>query len=300
VLVTPLISCSARLPVYALMIATVFASTPPLWGVWSAGAVVMVALYALSLLAAVVMAAIFKRTLLRSPTPPLVLELPPWRRPRAGQVARAVAGRVRTFLVEAGTVILACTVVLWAVLKFPVDERVAAARDAAVAAVVAEDPAGADRDARVAAIHADARKRLVEHSAAGRLGHLLEPVLAPLGFDWKIGIGLIASFAAREVFVSTLGIVYGLGDEADESSVDLREAMRSDTRADGTPLYTPLTALSLMVFFVLAMQCMSTLAAVKRETRSWRWPLFQLGYMTALAWGAAFVVHQVGRLLGFA
>jgi ferrous iron transport protein B len=300
VLVTPLISCSARLPVYALMIATVFASTPPLWGVWSAGAVVMVALYTLSLLAAVVMAAIFKRTLLRSPTPPLVLELPPWRRPRAGQVARAVAGRVRTFLVEAGTVILACTVVLWAVLKFPVDERVAAARDAAVAAVVAEQPAGADRDARVAAIHADARKRLVEHSAAGRLGHLLEPVLAPLGFDWKIGIGLIASFAAREVFVSTLGIVYGLGDEADESSVDLREAMRSDTRADGTPLYTPLTALSLMVFFVLAMQCMSTLAAVKRETRSWRWPLFQLGYMTALAWGAAFVVHQVGRLLGFA
>jgi ferrous iron transport protein B len=299
ILVTPLVSCSARLPVYALMIATVFSTMPPLFGVLSMGAVVLVAMYALSIGAAIGMAAIFKRTLLKSPTPPLVLELPPYRMPHASQVARAVLGRVKTFLVEAGTVILAITIVLWALLKFPVDDNVVAAREAAVAVVVREMPAGEARDARVRTIEADAQKRLVENSAAGRFGHALAPVLQPLGFDWKIGVGIVASFAAREVFVSTLGIVYGLGNEADEDSVDLRAAMRADTRDDGTPLYTPLTGLSLLVFFVLAMQCMSTLAAVKRETRSWRWPLFLVGYMSALAWLGAAAVYQGGRLLGF-
>jgi ferrous iron transport protein B len=299
ILVTPLVSCSARLPVYALMIATVFSTMPPLFGVLSMGAVVLVAMYALSIGAAIGMAAIFKRTLLQSPTPPLVLELPPYRMPHASQVARAVLGRVKTFLVEAGTVILAITVVLWALLKFPVDDNVVAARAAAVAVVHHDVPAGDERDARIAKINADAQKRLVENSAAGRFGHALAPVLSPLGFDWKIGVGIVASFAAREVFVSTLGIVYGLGNEADEDSVDLRAAMRADVRADGSPLYTPLTGLSLLVFFVLAMQCMSTLAAVKRETRSWRWPLFLVGYMSALAWLGACAVYQGGRLLGF-
>ena len=299
ILVTPLVSCSARLPVYALMIATVFSTMPPLFGVLSVGAVVLVSMYALSLGAAIAMAALFKRTLLQSPTPPLVLELPPYRMPHASQVARAVLGRVKTFLVEAGTVILAITVVLWALLKFPVDGNVVAARNAAVAVVQRELPEGDERDARIAKLNADADKRLVEHSAAGRFGHALSPVLSPLGFDWKIGVGIVASFAAREVFVSTLGIVYGLGNEADEDSVDLRAAMRADVKDDGTPLYTPLTGLSLLAFFVLAMQCMSTLAAVKRETRSWRWPLFLVGYMSALAWLGAFAVQQIGRLLGF-
>jgi ferrous iron transport protein B len=299
ILVTPLVSCSARLPVYSLMIATVFSTMPPLWGFVSVGAVVMIAVYTLSLGAAITMAALFKRTLLRSPPPPLVLELPPYRTPQAQQVARAVGTRVKTFLVEAGTVILALTVLLWALLKFPVDQEVLAARDAAVAAVVREVPAGEDRDLRVAAIEGLAQKQLVEHSAAGRLGHALEPVIAPLGFDWKIGVGIVASFAAREVFVSTLGIVYGLGSDADETSTALRDFMRADEIAPGQSLYTPLTGLSLLVFFVLAMQCMSTLAAVKRETRSWRWPLFQFGYMTVLAWCGAFAVRSLGLALGF-
>ena len=124
-------------------------------------------------------------------------------------------------------------------------------------------------------------------------------MLRPLGFDWKIGIGIIASFAAREVFVSTLGIVYGLGGEEDEESTSLRDAMKQDKKPDGSPLYTPLSGLSLLVFFVLAMQCMSTLAAVKRETRSWRWPALQVGYMTVLAFAGSFTVYQVGKLLGF-
>jgi ferrous iron transport protein B len=299
ILVTPLVSCSARLPIYALMIATVFATQPPIFGILSPGAVVMVAMYALSMGSAITMAAIFKRTLLKSPTPPLVLELPPYRLPRATQVARAVGGRVKTFLVEAGTVILAITIVLWALLKFPVDEQVLTARDVAVAVVQRDLPPGEARDARIARLDADAQKLLVEHSAAGRFGHALAPVLSPLGFDWKIGVGIVASFAAREVFVSTLGIVYGLGNDADEDSDDLRASMRADVKDDGTPLYTPLTGLSLLVFFVLAMQCMSTLATVKRETRSWRWPLFLVGYMTALAWIGALIVYQTGRLLGF-
>jgi len=298
ILVTPLVSCSARLPVYALMIATVFSGQQKLWGVVEPGAVVMVAMYTLSIVAAVVMAAVFKRTILRSPTPPLVLELPPYRLPRAMSLYKAVSSRVATFLREAGTVILAITVVLWALLTFPIDAEVAAARDKAKAAATATIPEGEEREAELVAIENEARQVLVEHSVAGRLGHAMEPLIAPLGFDWKIGIGILASFAAREVFVSTLGIVYGLG-EADEESSSLRDAMKKDTRRDGTPLYTPLSGLSLLVFFVLAMQCMSTLAAVKRETRSWKWPAFQTAYMTVLAVVSSLIVYQGGRLLGF-
>ena len=139
----------------------------------------------------------------------------------------------------------------------------------------------------------------MESSIAGTLGHVIEPVIAPLGFDWKIGIGLIASFAAREVLVGTLGIVYGVGDEADETSVGLRERLRQARRSDGTLLFTPLTGLSLMVFFVLAAQCMSTLAAVKRESGSWGWTIFLLVYMNVVAYAASLIVYQGGRMLGY-
>jgi len=138
---------------------------------------------------------------------------------------------------------------------------------------------------------------LLESSFAGRLGHALEPVLQPLGFDWKIGVGLVGAFAAREVFISTLGIVYAVGD-ADERSEPLRHALRSAHTSNGARAYTPLVAVSLMVFFALAMQCMSTLAVVRRETRSFRWPAFLFAYMTVLAWIASFLVYQGGRLLG--
>jgi ferrous iron transport protein B len=317
ILVTPLVSCSARLPVYALMIATVFTDVPRVFGVVEAGAVVMVSMYALSLGAAIGMAWLFKRTILRSPTPALVLELPPYRLPRLSQLWKAVWSRVRTFLVEAGTVILAITVVLWALLKFPVDEHVVSAAEAKKQALQAQydrelahaqeghpglivsPPDEKSLQAELDDVDDEARMRLVERSAAGRLGHAIEPVIAPLGFDWKIGIGILASFAAREVFVSTLGIVYGLGDDEDEGSTSLRDSMRGDIKPDGTPLYTPLSGLSLLVFFVLAMQCMSTVAAVKRETRSWKWPLFQVLYMTVLAFSASLLVFQLGKLMGF-
>jgi ferrous iron transport protein B len=144
----------------------------------------------------------------------------------------------------------------------------------------------------------EAAERLQE-SYGGRLGQAIEPIIAPLGFDWKIGVGLVGAFAAREVFVSTMGVVYGIGADADEGSLPLRDRIRAETHADGSPVYTPLVGLSLMVFVALSAQCMSTLAVVKRESHSWGWPAFLFGYMTVLAWVASLVVYQGGKLLGF-
>jgi ferrous iron transport protein B len=179
---------------------------------------------------------------------------------------------------------------MWALLSFP---RGGAGEAGAAQLQVARQsvPGAAERGA------GEAAERL-QQSFGGRLGRVFEPAIAPLGFDWKIGVGLIGAFAAREVFVSTMAVVYGLEGE-DESSTALRERLRSETRPDGSRLFTPLVCLSLMVFFALSCQCMSTLAVVKRETRSWRWPGFLFAYMTVLAWVASFVVYQGGRALGF-
>jgi ferrous iron transport protein B len=181
----------------------------------------------------------------------------------------------RAFLSEAGTIILVSTIILWLTLSFP------------------------QRDAQVDESPAEAHAIQLEASYAGQIGRAIEPTLAPLGFDWRIGVGLIGAFAAREVFVSTLGIVHGVGDSVDEESNSLRDRLRAARRPDGTPLYTPLVGLSLLVFFALACQCLSTLAVVRRETASWRWPSFLLAYMTVLSWVASAVVYQGGLLLGF-
>ena len=267
-MVVPLMTCSARLPVYTLVIAALFPPTQ-VFGFLPVQGLLMVGMYLFSTLVALAAAAVLGRTILKGPQVPLILELPPYRLPHWGSVARSMWRKARVFLSEAGRVILVCTIVLWALLSFP--NR-------------------AEEDASV---------RLRE-SYAGQLGHAMEPTIEPLGFDWKIGIGLIGAFAAREVFVSTMGVVYGIGDDVDEESVTLREKIRAETHADGRPVYTPLVGLSLLVFFALACQCMSTLAAVRRETATWRWPVFLFVYMTALAWVASFAVYQGGRLLGFA
>ena len=265
ILVAPLMSCSARLPVYAIMIALLM----PAAGVWQKAGVMLV-MYLIGIVAAFVMAGLFKKTLLRGETPMLLLELPPYRAPVVRGIVQRMWERAVIFVKRAGTVILALSVVLWALLNYP-------------------KPASAD---------APPSER-VSQSLGGRMGRAIEPAIAPLGYDWKIGIGIVASFAAREVFVSTMGQIYNLED-ADEESDTLKEYMSAERRADGTtPIYTPLVCLSIMVFYVLAMQCISTVAIVRRETNSWRWPLFQIAYMTALAWLGAFVVYQGGRLLGF-
>lgn len=297
-LALPLMSCSARLPVYALVIAVVFSTDQRVAGVFSVGALVLFAMYALSVLATLGAAAVLRRTVLKGPRPALVLELPPYRMPRLRNLGLAVWARVRSFLVDAGTVILAITIVLWALLTYPKDEAIASRyaelRDEARAALVAEP-----LEARLAHLDAKEAEAQMAKSAAGRLGHAIEPAIEPLGFDWRIGIGLIGSFAAREVLVSTLGIVWGIGAEADETSGPLRDTLRDAQRADGSPLFTPLSGLALMVFFVLAAQCMSTLAVVRRESGSWKWPLLMLGYMTVLAYVGALATYQVGSLFGF-
>jgi ferrous iron transport protein B len=183
-----------------------------------------------------------------------------------------------------------CTIALWALLSFP--RTTSVDYDALIASAPSAEVAGALGNAR------DAER--MQESFGGRLGRALEPAIEPLGFDWKIGVGIIGAFAAREVFISTMGVVYSAGADVDEESATLRERIRAEVRAaDGRPVYTPLTGLSLMIFFALACQCMSTLAVVKRETGGFRWPLFLFGYMTALAYLASLAVYQGGRLLGF-
>jgi ferrous iron transport protein B len=215
---------------------------------------------------------------------PLILELPPYRVPSIRATLKLVVDRSGVFLREAGSVILVCTLVLWVLLSFP--KLPDAGRESATTTDGVAQVDGASNETAIA------------HSLGGRFGKALEPVLEPLGFDWRIGVGIVGAFAAREVFVSTLGLVYGIG-EVDDEAIPLRDKLRNQKTHDGTTAYTPLTGLSLMVFFALACQCMSTLAVVRRETKSWRWPSFLFVYMTVLAYAASFVVYQGGRLLGF-
>jgi ferrous iron transport protein B len=287
-MVIPLMTCSARLPVYTLVIGALISGSPLV------GGLLMVGMYLFSVLTSLAAAWTLSRTVapLRAKRLPFLIELPPYRWPRMPDVLRMMWGKSSMFLREAGTVILACSIALWALLAFPRELPEGAPDYAALTA------AAPDAEAK-AAIENERKAAMLAHSYGGRLGRAIEPAIAPLGFDWKIGVGIIGAFAAREVFVSTLGIVYSVGGDADEGSEPLRKALREERRADGAAAYTPLVGLSLMIFFALACQCMSTLAVVRRETRSWRWPAFLFGYMTSLAWVVAFLVYQGGRLLGF-
>jgi ferrous iron transport protein B len=265
ILVAPLMSCSARLPVYLLLIAALMPT-----GAVGLGTKVglMLLMYFLGTFGAFGFAWLFKRTLLKGEPPLMIMELPPYHLPRLKDVALHMLERAWIFLRRAGTVILGISIVLWFLAAYP------------------KAPAGTTEQQQLA------------QSFAGRAGHVLEPVIRPLGFDWQIGIGLISSFAAREVFVSTMGVVFN-AETSDENTMPLRQAMLAAKWPDGRPLFTPLVCLSLMVFYVFAMQCMSTVAIVKRETNTWRWPLFQIAYMTGTAWILSLVVYQGGRALGF-
>jgi ferrous iron transport protein B len=206
----------------------------------------------------------------------------------------------RVFVTEAGTVILACTVGLWLLSDYPgLSDAHAQPLDARLAALEQAELDPATRAVATTEIQRERGALQREHSWAGKLGRTIEPAIAPLGFDWKIGVGLIGSLAAREVFVATMAVVYGAGEGEGATLSKLRKKMREEKRSDGAPVYTPLVGLSLLVFFALACQCLSTVAVVKRETGTWRWPLFMLGYMTVLAWVASFAVYQGGMALGF-
>lgn len=291
ILIAPFMSCSARLPVYTLMIATFFAGRQ-VFGFISLGAVLMLSMYVLGILVAIIVAFVLKRTLLNAPPPPFLMELPPYRMPKVRTVLQNMLTRAWLFLKRAGTVILAISIILWALMYFP--RGLSPDHTDAAPAAVEESTSQAESDAEKIN-----ESEQLKHSYAGKLGHAIEPAIRPLGFDWKIGVALIASFAAREVLVSTLSIIYSVGKDENEESESLQSAVREAKRDDGSPVWTPLTALTLMVFFSLAMQCVSTLAVVRRETNSWSWPIFMFVYMTVLAYIAAFLTYQGGRALGF-
>ena len=335
ILVAPLMSCSARLPVYAVLIAACVPETK-LGGVVGLQGLTLLAMYLLGTVMALVMAWVFKKTLLKGETPMLIMELPPYKRPVATTILRHMWDRSKLFLRRAGTVILGINIVLWFLATYPKDaksieteeaKRIALLKAAvpSVADAVSADKLAAELKAatdkerkpsqaipiplaeaeklveQLDALEKEAQGEKLRHSFAGRLGKLIEPAIAPLGFDWKMGIGIVASFAAREVFVSTMSVVYNVG-EADDSEAgvaSLAKVMQEEKRDDGKPAYPPLVGVTLMVFYVFALQCVSTIAVVRRETNSWKWPLFQLLYMTSLAWAMAFLTYQGGKLLGW-
>lgn len=306
IMIAPFMSCSARLPVYALLIAAFF-STQKVFGVVSVGALMIVSMYLLGIIVAVCVAWILKHTILKAPPPPLVLELPPYRVPNLLTVAQTIWSRAWLFVRRAGTVILAISIILWVLVTFPRSQANPNQGAPAAAEVAQQQQPGSEREGVGASASnqsaqgeaSDETGEQIRNSFAGRAGRFIEPLIAPLGFDWKMGIGLISSFAARETLVSTFSIVYNVGSDETEGSPSLIDAVRNARRPDGTPAWTPLVAVSMMVFFVLACQCMSTVAVVRRETNSWRWPLFMVGYMLVLAYIASLITFQGGRLLGF-
>ena len=290
-LIAPFMSCSARLPVYTLMIGAFFAGQT-VFGFVSLGAVLMLAMYTLGISVALIVAFILKRTLLKAPPPPFIMELPPYRMPSVRTVLQNMITRAWLFVKRAGTVILAISIILWALMYFPRSSQPSAVPNQ-------QDQVSVGNEPRTTINEPLPEGEQLRNSFAGRLGHAIEPVIRPLGFDWKIGVALIASFAAREVLVSTLSIIYNVGKDENEQSQTLISAIREAKDDTGRTVWTPLTALTLMVFFVLAMQCMSTVAIVRRETNSWSWPLFMVGYMTGLAYLGALLTYQGGRMLGF-
>jgi ferrous iron transport protein B len=298
ILVAPLMSCSARLPVYTLLIAACIPDIKILGWLKLQG-LTMLAMYLLGTVVALLMAWLFKKTLLKGETPMLIMELPPYKRPLLRVVARHMWDRSRLFLRRAGTVILGVNILLWFLATYPkTGNGVMEYRSDGVMEKTATPQLSNTPTLRSPAELAGEKLR---HSFAGRMGHFIEPAIAPLGFDWKMGIGIITSFAAREVFVSTMSTVYNVGsaDESESGKQALAQTLREQRRPDGSPLYTPLLAITLMVFYVFALQCASTVAVVRRETNSWKWPVFQWLYMGALAWILAFIAWHGGHWLGW-
>ncbi len=267
-LVAPLMSCSARLPVYALLIAA-FIPQQRVLGIFSLPGLTLLSMYLLGLTMALTMAWLFKKTLLKGAPPLFIMELPPYKLPSWRSILLQMWERSKLFLERAGTIILGVSIVLWFLATYPKSEGVTPAEQ-------------------------------LERSFVGRAGQMIEPLIRPLGFDWKIGIGMIGSLLQREVFVSTMGTIYNIQNADDASgTISLHEQMRKDIDPEtGLPVWSVLTAICVMVYYVLAMQCMSTVAVMYRETNGWKWPLFQIGYMTALAYGMTFIVYRVGLWIG--
>ena len=284
ILVAPLMSCSARIPVYTLLIALVIPNEKVL-GFLNLQGLVLFGLYSLGLVTALLIAALLKMLIRSKEKGYLLLELPSYKSPRWGNVGLTVWEKVRVFVLDAGKIILAISVILWAMATFGPSDRMDKAEQKAKVHAWEQHLNAEETNSLVASAR-------LENSYIGILGKGIEPVIAPLGYDWKIGISLITSFAAREVFVGSLATIYAIQGDSDDNK-RLIDRMRDEKRSDGRPVYTLASGASLMIFYVFAMQCMATLAVVKRETKSWKWPLIQIAFMGVLAYLGSFITYYI-------
>lgn len=289
--VAPLMSCSARLPVYVVLLAAFFPA-------YQAGLMLFV-LYAIGIITAILVSLVLRRTVLKGGSSMLAMELPVYQRPRLLLIARHTWLSVKSFLVTAGTVIFAATMIVWVLAYFPRPAAIGESFDGQRAVV--EQAGGPDLEQQLAALDARQAATYLEQSYLASIGRFVQPVFAPAGFDWRMTVGILAAFPARELVIPTLGTLYSLGDveASDDPDPRLKDALRNATGPDGSPTMNGLIALAAMVFFALCSQCAATLAAIRRETYSWRWPIFTFTYMTALAWLAAVAIFQIGTALGF-
>ena len=285
IMVTPFMSCSARLPVFTIL-ASLVVPNKNILGIFSLQGLVLMGLYVLGIVIALLVSYLMNLFIKIKEKSFFILELPVYRQPRWKNILYTMVEKAKVFVFDAGKVIMIISLVLWAFSSFgPTEKRNKIKENYAI--LIKNDPVNENK------YQAEKSSALLENSYAGIMGRSIEPVIRPLGYDWKIGIALITSFAAREVFVGTMATLYSVGDNADENSETLRDKMSAAKRADGSPVYTTATGYSLLIFYLLAMQCMSTLAVVKRETGSWKWPIIQLVYMTGLAYLLSFIAYQL-------
>jgi len=288
ILVNPFMSCGARLPIYTLFIGVFFPNS---------GGTVLFTLYVLGAVVAMLSAKLFRRYLLPGPTSPFVMELPPYRMPTLRGALLHTWERGRLYIKKAGTVILVGSVAIWFISNFPSTPKYSKDYEALMEQAVQRPGEGKAADETVKQLEAEMQAEKLAKSYAGRLGKAIEPLIRPLGFDWKIGVGLVGGFVAKEIVVSTLGTLYSIS-EADEESQPLRERLQSARWPDGRKVYSPLVAFALMVFCLLYVPCLVALAVIRKETNSWRWPLFTAAYTTTVAWVASFIVYQIGSAFG--
>ncbi|MEO5996982.1 MAG: ferrous iron transport protein B [Chitinophagaceae bacterium] len=285
IMITPLMSCSARLPVYTILIALVIPKEK-VWGIFGLQGLVMMVLYLLGLVMALAVSYVMKWFIKIKEKSFFILELPTYRAPRWKNIGYTMLEKARIFVVDAGKIIMVISLILWALSSFGPPGRIDRLD-------IKYDQLKKQQPANIDLLERRRKQDVLENSYAGILGKSIEPFITPLGYDWKIGIALVTSFAAREVFVGTMATLYSVGDDDEENSLRLREKMQIAKKADGSKVYTLATGVSLMIFYALAMQCMSTLAIVKRETRSWKLPLIQLVYMTGLAYILSLLAYQI-------
>jgi ferrous iron transport protein B len=284
ILITPLMSCSARLPVYTILIGLVIPRNY-LFGFLGVQALVMMGLYLLGLIMALIVSYVAKHFIKLKEKSFFILELPTYRSPRWKNIVQTMVNKAKVFVFQAGKIIMIISLILWALSSFGPGNRIQKLTGK-------YEQLKSQPGANAYELNRELHAARLENSYAGILGKSIEPVIIPLGYDWKIGIALITSFAAREVFVGTMATLYSVGED-DQNSLKLQDKMKAAKRSDGTPLYTLATGISLMIFYLFAMQCMSTLAVVRRETRTWKWPLIQLIYMTGLAYIMSLAAYQL-------